>query len=140
MRDPFTGKVLEEALQRAQAVVVLMKPDDEARLHADLHDEHEQEYELNLTDWLDATWQATTVSAPSTTPKWPGNGPPPPTCCQDRPPSHRRPQRAPQRTEGSVRRSRTAALDLPHCQRLWRDENCSHLLRRYTGTRLGDRG
>jgi len=46
---PFTGQVLEAAFQLAQAVVVLMTPDDEARLHTDLHGEHEPDYERHLT-------------------------------------------------------------------------------------------
>lgn len=46
---PFTGEVLESAFSKAQAVVVLMTPDDEARLHAELHAEDEPDYELNLT-------------------------------------------------------------------------------------------
>lgn len=46
---PFTGEVLESAFSRAQAVVVLMTPDDEARLHTQLHEEDELDYELNLT-------------------------------------------------------------------------------------------
>jgi predicted nucleotide-binding protein len=46
---PFTGEVLETAFAKAQAVVVLMTPDDEARLHAALQNEDDLAYERELT-------------------------------------------------------------------------------------------
>lgn len=46
---PFTGRVIEYGFSIAQAFVVLMTPEDEARLHADLHDDDEPEHERELT-------------------------------------------------------------------------------------------
>jgi predicted nucleotide-binding protein len=46
---PFTGRVIEHGFSIAQAFVVLMTPEDEARLHEDLHDANEPEYERELT-------------------------------------------------------------------------------------------
>jgi len=46
---PFTGHVIERGFSVAQAFVVVMTPDDEARLHADLHDLDEPDHERELT-------------------------------------------------------------------------------------------
>lgn len=46
---PYIGEVLDYAFGHAQAVVVLMTPDDEARLRADLQQNGDQGYEKNLT-------------------------------------------------------------------------------------------
>lgn len=43
--SPYTGEVIARAFNEAQAVVVILTPDDEARLHPDLHGEHEEDYE-----------------------------------------------------------------------------------------------
>jgi predicted nucleotide-binding protein len=45
---PFIGQVLDAAFARAQAVVVLMTPDDEAQLHRDLVQPGEAAYEQAL--------------------------------------------------------------------------------------------
>jgi predicted nucleotide-binding protein len=42
---PFLGNVLETALARAQAVVVLLTPDDMVQLHPALHEKHESDFE-----------------------------------------------------------------------------------------------
>jgi predicted nucleotide-binding protein len=47
--SPYIGEVLEAAFSRAQAVVVLMTPDDEARLRAPYHSEQDPPYEKDLT-------------------------------------------------------------------------------------------
>jgi predicted nucleotide-binding protein len=48
--SPFTGQVVAaRAFTDAQAVVVLFTPDDEARLHASLHQDDEPEHETELT-------------------------------------------------------------------------------------------
>lgn len=46
---PFTGEVIEHGFSIAQAFIVLMTPEDEARLHEDLHEESEPAYERQLT-------------------------------------------------------------------------------------------
>ncbi len=46
---PYIGEVLEAAFSRAQAVVVLMTPDDEARLREDLLKPHDPEIERSPT-------------------------------------------------------------------------------------------
>lgn len=47
--SPYIGEVLDYAFDHAQAVVVLMTPDDEARLRPELLDSHDPDYEKNLT-------------------------------------------------------------------------------------------
>lgn len=44
--SPFIGQILDAAFARAQAVIVLMTPDDCARLHPDLHLDGELDFEL----------------------------------------------------------------------------------------------
>lgn len=46
--SPFIGQVLDTAFSRAQAVVVLMTPDDAVKLHGDLLQEGEQAFEMRL--------------------------------------------------------------------------------------------
>lgn len=46
---PYIGDVLDVAFSKAQAVVVLMTPDDEARLRAHFHTAREPAYETELT-------------------------------------------------------------------------------------------
>ena len=46
---PFIGDILDEAFQQAQAVVVLLNGDDEARLRPEYHSDKMPEYEKNLT-------------------------------------------------------------------------------------------
>ncbi|MFZ5856090.1 MAG: TIR domain-containing protein [Chloroflexota bacterium] len=46
---PFIGDILDAALKQAQAVVVLLNGDDEARLRPEYHSEKMPEYEKNLT-------------------------------------------------------------------------------------------
>lgn len=47
--SPYIGEVLEAAFTRAQAVVVLLTPDDEVRLREELRREDDPAYESNLT-------------------------------------------------------------------------------------------
>jgi predicted nucleotide-binding protein len=47
--SPYIGEILDTAFSYAQAVVVLLTPDDEARLREGLRGEHEQAYEKELT-------------------------------------------------------------------------------------------
>ena len=47
--SPFTGEVVAQAFESAQAVVVLLTPDDEARLHEELRRPEEPDYEVQLT-------------------------------------------------------------------------------------------
>lgn len=47
--SPYVGDAVTLAFKMVQAVVVLLTPDDEARLHPDLHGEQEPEHERNLT-------------------------------------------------------------------------------------------
>lgn len=46
--SPYNGDVVSRAFEQAQAVVVVLTPDDEARLHPDLHSDHEEDYEREL--------------------------------------------------------------------------------------------
>jgi hypothetical protein len=46
---PYNGEVVARAFNEATAVVVLMTPDDEARLHTDLRSDDEPPHELELT-------------------------------------------------------------------------------------------
>jgi predicted nucleotide-binding protein len=46
---PYTGEVLDVAFQRADAVVVLLTPDDEARLKAQFRSAGDEEHEARLT-------------------------------------------------------------------------------------------
>jgi predicted nucleotide-binding protein len=46
---PYVGEILEAAFAHAQAVVVLLTPDDEARLRPDLQSPSDLSYEKNLT-------------------------------------------------------------------------------------------
>lgn len=46
---PYVGEILDVAFAHAQAVVVLLSPDDEARLRPDLVKDHDQPYEKELT-------------------------------------------------------------------------------------------
>jgi predicted nucleotide-binding protein len=47
--SPYNGEVVARAFREARAVVVLMTPDDEARLHPDLQGAEEPEFEVALT-------------------------------------------------------------------------------------------
>jgi predicted nucleotide-binding protein len=47
--SPYIGDVLKTGFQHAQAFVVLMTPDDEARLREPLRNEHDESYEIDLT-------------------------------------------------------------------------------------------
>jgi len=47
--SPYVGEILEIAFQHAQAVVVLLTPDDEARLGADFQRSNDPPHEKNLT-------------------------------------------------------------------------------------------
>lgn len=47
--SPFIGDILDAAFQQAQAVVVLLNGDDEARLRAEYHSDKIPDYEKNLT-------------------------------------------------------------------------------------------
>jgi predicted nucleotide-binding protein len=46
---PYVGQILDKAFSMAQAVVVLMTPDDEAYLRKEFQTEHDEAYEKNLT-------------------------------------------------------------------------------------------
>lgn len=46
---PYVGEILEAAFEHAQAVVVLLTPDDEARLRPEFHAETDPEFEKVLT-------------------------------------------------------------------------------------------
>jgi hypothetical protein len=46
---PYIGEVLDQAFRNAAAVVVLLTPDDDARLRDDLHKKGEPEHETTLT-------------------------------------------------------------------------------------------
>ncbi|MEU6198124.1 nucleotide-binding protein [Streptomyces sp. NPDC047061] len=46
---PFLGEVIEKALSQAQAALVLLTPDDVAKLHPHLLGDREQPYETQLT-------------------------------------------------------------------------------------------
>lgn len=46
---PYIGEILEVAFSKAQAIVVLLTGDDEARLRDELHGAKEAGYEINLT-------------------------------------------------------------------------------------------
>ena len=46
---PYIGVILDKAFEMAQAVVVLLTPDDEARLREPYRSSHEPDYEVNLT-------------------------------------------------------------------------------------------
>jgi predicted nucleotide-binding protein len=46
---PYIGQVLDKAFSLAQAVVVLMTPDDEAWLKTEFQSEHDENYEKQLT-------------------------------------------------------------------------------------------
>ena len=47
--SPFVGTVVEKAIRSAAAVVVLLTPEDEARLLPQFHEEHEPAHETSLT-------------------------------------------------------------------------------------------
>lgn len=47
--SPFIGDILDAAFQKAQAVVVILNGDDEARLRPKYHSDKMPEYEKNLT-------------------------------------------------------------------------------------------
>lgn len=47
--SPYTGEVLKKGFREAQAFVVLMTPDDEARLREPLRTANEDPHEINLT-------------------------------------------------------------------------------------------
>lgn len=47
--SPYIGQILAAAFRRAQAVVVLMTPDDEARLQEEFQQAHDPDYEKILT-------------------------------------------------------------------------------------------
>jgi len=47
--SPYIGHVLDTAFSMAQAVVVLMTPDDEAYLRKEFHTEHDEKYEKQPT-------------------------------------------------------------------------------------------
>jgi predicted nucleotide-binding protein len=46
---PYVGEILDVAFSAAQAVVVILSPDDEARLRDELHGKEEPDYETKLT-------------------------------------------------------------------------------------------
>jgi len=46
---PYIGEILDEAFSIAQAVIVLMTPDDEARLREPFRQDADPEHEINLT-------------------------------------------------------------------------------------------
>ena len=47
--SPYVGEILDEAFSRARAVIVLMTPDDEARLRKDFQTASDPPHEVNLT-------------------------------------------------------------------------------------------
>jgi predicted nucleotide-binding protein len=47
--SPYIGEILETAFSQAQAIVVLMTPEDEARLHPEYHGVDEPVYETKFT-------------------------------------------------------------------------------------------
>ena len=47
--SPYVGEVLDAALDTAQAIVVLLTPDDEARLREPFRQPHDPSYEIELT-------------------------------------------------------------------------------------------
>lgn len=47
--SPYIGEILECAFKNAQAVIMLMTPDDEAILREEFHSEHDLDYEKILT-------------------------------------------------------------------------------------------
>lgn len=47
--SPYVGEVLDAAFSEAAAIVVLLTPDDEARLHESFHAAHDPAYEKTLT-------------------------------------------------------------------------------------------
>jgi predicted nucleotide-binding protein len=47
--SPYTGEVVTRAFNEGRAVVAILTPDDEARLHPTLHSEHEEDYEREYT-------------------------------------------------------------------------------------------
>jgi predicted nucleotide-binding protein len=47
--SPYVGEVLDTAFRHAQAVLVVLSPDDQAKLRADLVDEHDPTYEKELS-------------------------------------------------------------------------------------------
>ena len=47
--SPYIGNILDGAFDQAQAVVVLMTPDDEARLREWFRKPNEEEHEISLT-------------------------------------------------------------------------------------------
>ena len=47
--SPYIGDILDRAFSRAQAVIALLTPDDEARLRAPLRGQNEPTYESELT-------------------------------------------------------------------------------------------
>lgn len=47
--SPYIGEILDEVFSTAQAVIVLMTPDDEARLREEFREEDEPPYEKELT-------------------------------------------------------------------------------------------
>jgi predicted nucleotide-binding protein len=47
--SPYIGHVLDTAFSMAQAIVVLMTPDDDARLRTEFHSAHDEQYEKQLT-------------------------------------------------------------------------------------------
>jgi predicted nucleotide-binding protein len=47
--SPYTGDVVARAFNEGRAVVAILTPDDEARLHPTLHGEHEEDYEREFT-------------------------------------------------------------------------------------------
>jgi len=47
--NPYVGEVLDKGFSIAKAVVILMTPDDEARLRKELRKESEQKFETELT-------------------------------------------------------------------------------------------
>ncbi len=47
--SPYIGEILQKGFSMAQAILVLFSPEDEARLQERFRNEHEPEYERNLT-------------------------------------------------------------------------------------------
>ena len=48
--SPYVGEILDAAFSKAVAIVVLLSPDDEARLRRKFQKPHDELYEKNLTD------------------------------------------------------------------------------------------
>ncbi len=54
--NPFIGEILDAAFSNAQAVLVLLTPDDEARLRQDFHGSNDPIYEREFTPHPEVHW------------------------------------------------------------------------------------